>query len=101
MDMNLVRFMCAFICHLIILPEVVLSIEMIEFIIDGSRKHVQGKRPKLLVIALFKFISGMLAEFILMFLICQKDSIDDIIMDFVALQFIIELDNIFARRTLT
>ena len=44
-----------------------------------------------------KLISGIYSEIILIILISQTNDIEDIIKDFVALGFITEIDDIFAR----
>ena len=49
------------------------------------------------VIALMKLTSAVFCEVILIIMISHVDSIEDIIKDFVALEFIVEIDNYFAN----
>ena len=75
-------------------PEIRDASLMIEFLMYNRRKCYFKKRGINFVIALMKFTAGFIVEFILIIMIASTDNIEDIIKDFVALGFIIELDNI-------
>lgn len=98
-DVNLVlvRLMCAFIMHLIIHPEVRDASLMVEFLMYNRRKIYMKKRAVSFIIAFMKFFSGIYVEMILISMIACNDNIEDIIKDFVALGFIIEMDNYLGK----
>lgn len=89
--------MCAFIMHLIIHPEVRDASLMVEFLMYNRRKIYMKKRAVSFIIAFMKFFSGIYVEMILIIMIACNDNIEDIIKDFVALGFIIEMDNYLGK----
>jgi len=50
----------------------------------------------MIVISLMQFLGAILTEMINIFLICQQDSVQNVIMNFIALGVIAEIDNIYA-----
>lgn len=49
------------------------------------------------MIAFMKLLSGIICEFIHILIISAQDETADIIKDFVAIGFIVEIDNLFAK----
>ena len=70
---------------------------MMSFLKYNKRKKYFSRRCSAFTIALMKMIAGIFVETILLVMISQSDNIEDIIKDFVALGFIIEIDNFLAR----
>lgn len=91
------RLMCAFIMHLFIIPEVRQGLSIIRFLKYTTKpEYLRGRFTNFLV-AMMKLSSSLYCEVILTLMIAEVDSVSDIIKDFVALGFIIEIDNYFAN----
>lgn len=99
--LQLVRLMCGFVMHMIIHPEVKSSLQMMAFLKHNKQKRFFHRRLSAFVISLMKMTAGIFVEVIQLLMISQQDNIEDIIKDFVALGFIIELDNILAKNVST
>ena len=61
---------------------------------DGDKSYAHGQ---IFLICLMKLTSSLGCELIMSFMISHVEKIPDIIKDFVVLQFIVDIDNIFAK----
>ncbi len=71
------------------------SIEMFNF--ARLKIYHSSNRYPMLLVSLMQLIGALLTELICIFLICSQDSVQNVIMNFVALGVIAEIDDIYAR----
>lgn len=95
-EQQCVRLMCSFIMHLFIHPELSMALQMMKFLNYTQEQKYLQNRASCFIIALMKMLSALWCEMVLIILITMTDDIADIIKDFVALEFIVNIDDIFA-----
>lgn len=92
-----VRLMCSLLMHLFIHPELRQALSIIHFLkVTRDEKYLKGRGMNF-IIAMMKMVSAIYCEIILIIMISHVDDISDIIKDFVALGFIVEIDDMFAK----
>jgi len=79
--------------HQYINPEILISLSIMKFIIFNKNEKYKHQEYQNFFIALMKFTSAFFCEITNMLLICNTNNVPDIIKDFVALGFIVEIDN--------
>ena len=70
---------------------------MMKFLIYTNDKVYLKNRMTQFFVAFMKLFSALYCELILLIMISHVNDISDIIKDFVALGFIVEIDNMFAQ----
>jgi hypothetical protein len=98
----LTRFLCAFVLHLMVLPEIKTGMQMYQY----QRRLDHNKVPTVIRSMIFdvttmKILSAMMCEIVNTQIITTSETNEDIIKDFVVMGFIIEIDNLFAKALLT
>lgn len=92
-----VRLLSAFLMHLTILPEVKQAITIMKFLKYTVDEQFVSHRRTTFIVALMKLVSAVYCELVLILMIAQVEDIRDILKDFVALGFIVQIDNMFAK----
>jgi hypothetical protein len=97
-----VRLGCAYILHLMIVPELRVALQMMKYLRrlpPASSEAAISDFNKTLcwTVAFMKYMSSFLCEIVNILIICSSASNQDIIKDFVCLGFIIEVDDLFAK----
>ena len=82
--------------HMILHPEVKQSLTMLRYLMYTRKRLHINRRCTNLIIPLMKMSASLFVEIVLIIMISQQDNVQDIIKDFVALGFIIEVDNILS-----
>ena len=85
--------MCSFLMHLYIHPEVRSTLTIMRYLKFANSKSQQEKRLQNFMVAILKFATAIYTEIILILMMAHLEDISDLIKDFVALGFIIEIDN--------
>ncbi|CDW75959.1 UNKNOWN [Stylonychia lemnae] len=91
----LTRILCAALLHMQLEGELRQSLQMLNY----ARLmvfHTKYRIP-MIFISLMQFFGAFGTELINIFLICQQGSVQDVIMNFIALGVIAEIDNIYAN----
>ena len=79
--------------HLQINPELQQAISIMKFLKYTDKPEYLLRRGSNFMIALMKLSSAVFCEIILIIMMTHVDNIEDIIKDFVALEFIVQVDN--------
>ncbi|CDW74572.1 UNKNOWN [Stylonychia lemnae] len=93
-EILLTRILCAALLHMQLEGELRQSLQMLNY----ARLMVfhSKYRIPMIIISLMQFLGAIGTEVINIFLICQQDSVQNVIMNFIALGVIAEIDNIYA-----
>ena len=95
------RFVVAFVLHMMIIPELRVALQMYKYLRRVTPDDItRANHSRLLEIAFMKFTSAAVCEWVNVWIICQSETNQDIIKDFVCLGFIIEIDDIYAKAIL-
>ena len=110
MAVNLTRFICCKILHVLVIPEIDSALNMMRYAMNHAPnfkyllvdqveedKHDYEVATIPFAVAATKLIGGFLAEIINMIVICSSPSIQDITKDFIAMIIIAEVDNILVE----
>eukprot|EP00347_Sterkiella_histriomuscorum_P003827 403362788 len=91
----LTRILCAALLHMQLEGEIRQAIQMLQYSIFMvyRRKY----RYTMISISLMQLISALATEVISIILICSQDTVQNVIMNFIALGVIAEIDDIYAR----
>lgn len=89
--------MCSFLMHLMMHPELKQAITIMKFLKYTDEPRYLKHRFITFILAEMKLLSAICCEMVLIRMIAEVDDIRDIIKDFVALGFIVQIDNYFAQ----
>ena len=89
--MLIARFICAFLLHINLEPEVRQSINMIKYSNNHSSEFKRKTAP--LMISILQYTSAMFTEGINICLICGSSTVLDVVLNFVALCCIADIDD--------
>ena len=92
-----VRLMCTFLMHLVIHPEVRQALSIMKYLKYSPNARKSNLRLMNFKIASQKLFSAIYTEIILILMMSHVNDISDLIKDFVALGFIVEIDDQFAQ----
>eukprot|EP00347_Sterkiella_histriomuscorum_P014457 403360793 len=91
----LTRILCSFVLHMRLQSEIYKSIQMFNY--ARLMVHYKDNRMTMLLIASMQLVGSFLTEFINIYLICAQNSVLDILINYIALGVIAEIDNIYAK----
>lgn len=97
MEPQVVRLLASFLMHLTIHPEVKQAITIMKFLKYTKDVEFLSHRKTTFIVALMKLLSAFYCELVHIFMISQVEDIRDILKDYVALGFIVQIDNMFAK----
>ena len=95
--LNTCRIVCAYLLHLIIVPEVRCALGLMSYSKQHSVKFQGSKMTYPFMISFMKFMGGFATEIVNVFIIVQSKNVGDVIKDFIAFQIIAEIDDIMGR----
>ena len=79
--------------HLTILPDVKQALSIMEFMKYTEDPEFEPTRMTNFIIALMKLLSALICQTVLIIMMSSTNSISDMIKDFVAIGFVVEIDN--------
>ena len=79
--------------HLTILPDVKQALSIMEFMKYTKDPEFEPTRMTNFIIALMKLLSALICQTVLIIMMSSTNSISDMIKDFVAIGFVVEIDN--------
>lgn len=88
------RFLCAILLHCQLLPEVRQGLMCMKYLTNHPKKFKSLVRPFL--VTLMQLITSVLTEVINLVLICGQSDSMDVVINFVALGAITQIDNFYA-----
>eukprot|EP00347_Sterkiella_histriomuscorum_P004136 403361618 len=93
-EILLARILCAALLHMQLEGEIRQSLQMLNY----SRLMVYNTKYRypMIIVSLMQFLGSFGTEVVNIFLICQQDTVQDVIMNFIALGVIAEIDDIYA-----
>eukprot|EP00347_Sterkiella_histriomuscorum_P012935 403366655 len=94
-EILLARILCAALLHMQLEGEIRQSLQMLNY----SRLMVYNTKYRypMMIISLMQFLGAFGTEVVNIFLICQQNTVQDVIMNFIALGVIAEIDDIYAN----
>jgi len=93
---QLIRLIGCFLMHLFILPDVRQALTLMAFMKYTQDPLFRPSRMTNFLIALMKLLSALICQSVLILMMASSGSISDMIKDFVAIGFVVEIDNQFA-----
>ena len=94
MNMNCTRLLCVFLLHFIIIPEIKLGLQMLQYAKNNHSKFKHQDIFLVYIIGLMKLIGGIMCECLNCLIIVQSETTSDVIKDFIAFNIIVEIDDV-------
>ena len=95
--LNGVRLMCTFLLHMMIMPEIKNSLQLIRFsIINAEKFNGKGKYFSVMILQM-RLWACILTEALNVYKMSQTSAIEDIVKDFIAFGIISEIDEVIAH----
>ena len=91
--LNITRLICGVLLHMAIIPEVRCSIELMDFV-KCFPEQFKGNEVLAFIIGYVKLFGVVLTEFANIIIIVRSQTIGTVVIDFVALFIVSEIDNL-------
>ncbi|CDW81368.1 UNKNOWN [Stylonychia lemnae] len=96
-QMFLARILCAILLHMQMEGEIRRSMTMFNCARHNIPSKNQNNRFPMFMVALLQFSAAIVVELFNIYLICQQNKIESIVLNYIALGFIAEIDNLYAK----
>lgn len=93
---QMIRLIACFLMHLYILPDIKQALTIMEFLKFTQEREFEALKMTNFGIAFMKLFSALICQSVLIIMMSSTESISDMIKDFVAIGFVVEIDDSFA-----